>query len=424
MNVGIRNSTVAGLRRATLVRRAVPVRIASLVRSVSPVRSASFVRFVSIAALLLPSTAVAQEAPPSLDAFPHDPALFAVLAMEPGPAQVDSVGAYAGRVPFDVADTLAMIAEDPAIHPLLRANATLLIARRKDVAHFIIFRPLLEADDPRIRLAVVMGIQEFLPALPVETLSVLRVALRDPEPAVQARALEAMTDRDVDALRAYLETDPRPELRSVAEGLIAAGERRGAPLVPQANGTLVRTGPQGDRLIYTPTSDWPGEDLSAGTLTLETADGRTLELGQRIEVARNVVPAFFSADGSRVVLERDRSIHVFDTESGATRTVGPGIAPRPLPFTESFVYAVPVQDMRTEVRGETRTEYDLRMASFDGSTGPESVETIRAVMSFGVSGGASPLRWMRVTEEGGFFSLRGEGMDPVPLPDPFGGAGG
>jgi len=46
------------------------------------------------------------------------------------------------------------------------------------------------------------------------------------------------------------------------------------------------------------------------------------------------------------------------------------------------------------------------------------------VMSFGVTGGASPLRWMRVTEEGGFFSLRAEGMDPVPLPDPFGEGGG
>lgn len=377
---------------------------------------------ISLAALVLGPGMVAAQALPDPAAFPYDSALFTVLAMEPGPGQLDSLAAYESRVRYHVGDTLSVVAEDPSIHPLLRANAALLIGRRRDVRHFIVLKPLLDADDPRIRLAVVAAAQEFLPVMTDESLSVLRAALQDPESAVQVRALEAIGDRDAAALRSYLAGTPPTQLAAVAEGLLMAAEQRGAPLEPAADGSLGKTGPGDHRLVYRRRQVWPGSDLSAGTLELVMPDGRTIVLGDSVEVARNVVPAFFSADGEHIVFEESRTIRVHHTASGETEIVGSGLAPRPLPFTEEFVFAVPLEQSTTEVRGQTRTTYALRTSPFAAPTDDrEPFGEVTVVSSYGVTGGASPVRWMHVVEDGGRLSLQGENVELAPLPDPFGG---
>jgi hypothetical protein len=377
---------------------------------------------IALLGILFGAGSAAAQTVPDPASFPHDPALFGILSMEPGREQLDSLAAHESRVVYHVNDTLSTIAEDTAIHPLLRANAALLIGRRHDMKHFIILKPLLDADDPRIRLAVVAAAQEYLPVLEGESLTILRAALRDPEQAVQVRALEAIGDRDATALRDYLGSGPPPELASVAEGLLLAAEQRGAPLEPQQNGSLVRTGPGGARLVYERQRFWPGSDLSAGTLDLVTPDGTRVVLGDSVEVARSVMPAFFSSDGMHIVFEEARTIRVHHVATGETESVGQGIAPRPLPFTEDFVYAVELEQATTEVRGQTRISYELKRAPF-ASAAPdeEPIGELTVTSSFGVSGGASPARWMRIVEDAGMFSLRGENVDPAQLPDPFGG---
>jgi hypothetical protein len=342
--------------------------------------------------------------------------------MDPGQDQLDSLNAYESRVNYHVIDTLSVIAEEPSLHPLLRANAALLIGRRRDMEHFIILKPLLGADDARIRLAVVAAAQEYLPVLTDEALSILRAALHDSEEAVQVRALEAIGDRDAAALRNYLAGGPSPQLATVAEGLLLAAEQRGAPLEPAADGSLGKTGPAGIRLVYRRQQFWPGTELSVGTVELVTADGRTVMLGDSVEVARNVVPAFFSSDGEHVVFEEARTIRVHHVASGETELVGFGIAPRPVPFTDDFVFAVRLDQATTEVRGQTRITYELRTSPFAAPTdGRDPFGEVTVVSSYGVTGGASPARWMRVVEDGGRLSLQGENVELAPLPDPFGG---
>jgi hypothetical protein len=378
--------------------------------------------FIALAGLVFGAGRAVAQSPPDPASFPHDAALFSILAMEPGSAQLDSLATFESRVNYHVGDTLSVVAEDPSVHPLLRANAALLIGRRRDMKHFIILKPLLDADDPRIRLAVVAAAHEYLPVLTDESLSILRAALKDPDEAVQIRALEAIGDRDARALRDYLAGAPQPQLATVAEGLLMAAEQRGAPLAPAADGSLARTGPGGVRLLYRRQQFWPGTDVSVGTLELITADSRTVLLGDSVEVARNVVPAFFSTDGEHVVFEEARTIRVHHVSSGETDIVGPGIAPRALPFTEDFVFALQLEQSTTEVRGQTRITYELRTSPFLAPTGQrEPFGEVTVVASYGVTGGASPARWMRVVEDDGRLSLQGENVDLTPLPDPFGG---
>lgn len=355
--------------------------------------------------------------------FPGDPALSAILAMDPGAAQLDSLEVYeARRYGHMITDTLADIAEDTTVDPLFRANALLLVGRRHEARHFIVLRPLLSASDPRIRLAVVMAAREYLPGRPEAALALLAEALNDPSEAVQARALEGMTDRLIEPLREYVRRSPSPGLARVAEGLIAAAEERGAPLEPDSAGRLSRSGPGGHRLSYRPTRSWPRTGVSMGVLQLAPSGAPPVTLGDSIEVARAVVPAFFSSDGQFLVYEKRREIRVRNVATGAERTVGPGIAPRPLPFTDSFIYARRIEGAAREGGAETGLEYELHRVPFAASpvpAEPDVVGTISAKSTFAVAGGASPVRWMRVVESEGYFRLEGDGMDPVPLPDPF-----
>jgi len=372
----------------------------------------------------LPAPAPPAQRPPDPQSFPHGRALFDLLVQSPGIQQRDSLEALEERLVLDLTDTLATIADQPSVHPLLRANALLLAGRRAVPRHFIMLRPLLQEDDERIRLAVVAAARAYLPTRPEASMQLLGEALADSSPNVQARVLEAASDRDVEMLRAYVARSPAHELAIVARDLIAAAEERGAPLEADSGGVLRRTGPGGHTLTYRPRRSWPSWQLSIGTLALTPADGSPVMLGDSIEAARSVVPAFFSNDGRWLVYERSREIRVRSVETGAERVLGPGLAPRPLPFTNDFIFVRELPDARTQLRTGSRLQYELHRAPFQPQAGTsvdaEVVGLVGGNVRFEVSGAASPVRWMRVRErwDGSGFELVGDGIDAVVLPGP------
>lgn len=357
--------------------------------------------------------------------FPHDAGLFAVLAGDPGPEAEDSLVALEARSGLVLTDTLAEVAEDTSLHPLLRANAVLLLGRRHPAERLIVLGPLLDARDERIRLAAVMALRSYLPGRPEPAAQLLARALRDPSPAVQARVLETVADRDVALLRAYLAAGPSPELGKVAGELVMVAEQRGAPSVPDSAGVLERIGPGGHRLLFRPRTAWPHWEAAVGRLELVPAEGAPVTLGEDVEVSRNVVPAFFSPDGRYVVYENARQIVVRDVWDGTDRSVGAGVAPRPLPFSEDFVFFREMPDSRTETGAVSRFRYEALRAPFAaGQPGePAPAGRLTATVRLDVAGGASPVRWSRVAERDGEFVLQAEGLDPFTLPDPFASGG-
>jgi hypothetical protein len=289
----------------------------------------------------------------------------------------------------------------------------------------ILLGPALQASDVRLRLAAVAAAREFLPLRPEPATRLLGMALQDSSAAVQARALEGLAARDATLLRDYLEGTPPPQLGAVARDLLDVAEQRGATLIPvDSSGRLERNGPNGHKLVYVPSRVWPSWDLSTGTVAFQPASGPAVDLGD-VEVARNVLPAFFSPDGAFIVYESDRAIHVHDVAAGTTREVGPGIAPRGLPFTEEFVFARERDGGRTVSPTGTRIQYDILRAPFAVTSGGVTVEPaviamIGASANFEVSGAASPLRWAFVTESSpGVFVIVADNAERVILPDPF-----
>ena len=361
------------------------------------------------------------EPPPQLGDFPHEAALFALLAAPPAAELVDSLRQLEQRTGMAWADTIADITEETTAHPLLRANALTLLGRLRAPRYLILIQPRLADPDERVRLAAVGAAREFLSTRPEPAMRLLEIATRDSSIAVQARALEAMADRDVDLLRAWLRHGPAPALVPVVREVVAVAEERGAPLVPDpVTGILERRGPDGTTLRFRPVQRWLAWQTAVGRLELMSPRG-VASLGEHVEVARDVVPAFFSRDGAFLVYESAREIFVHSRAAASTRSVGPGIAPRALPFTDDFVYVRAVQDSATEQGISVRLQYELVRASFAGTPSAHAgvIASVKAMARFDVAGGASPARWMRIREtaDGAGFELVGMGIDPVPLPD-------
>jgi hypothetical protein len=363
------------------------------------------------------------ERPPDRGLFPHDARLFSVLAAQPGLAQLDSLRKLEQRTGWELTDTLGEVIEDRALHPQLRANAIWLLGKMRAVQPVAQLQPLLDDPDERVRLAVVSAAREALPDRHESAMAVLRQALNDPSPDVQARVLEAMTDRDIDLLRAWLHHPRMPQLIPIVQDLVAAAEERGAPLEPDASGVLQRTNPAGHTLTFRPVKQWPVWRIACGELALRTARNDTVVLGDDIEVVHDVVPAFFSSDGRYLVYEKERRIFVREVAAGSERTLGKGTAPRPIPFTEDFVFAREIEDARTEQRAGSRLQYELVREPFAwvaSDTTRQIIGIIETNVTFEVAGGASPVRWMRIQEksDGSAFVLTGQGFDPVALPGP------
>jgi len=138
-----------------------------------------------------------------------------------------------------------------------------------------------------------------------------------------------------------------------------------------------------------------------------------------VEVVAGVVPVFFSLDESAVVYEQDRHVFVRELGSGATRDLGPGIAPRPLPFTDDFVYLRLDPARSGELRERMRLSYDVLRASFHTAAEPAVLGQLGAFAEMGQHGNYSPARWLQVVEKDGQYTLEAVGADTFRLPDPF-----
>jgi hypothetical protein len=351
----------------------------------------------------------------------------------------------------DLNSRLARIVGDSAAHAVVRANAVVLLGERHATGELRAFWTALEDGDPRVRAAAARALEGIVVMDQAAALRLLRRALRDPEPLVQAEALRSIGDADVELLRRYLDSGPPPELARIATDLIRSAEERGAPLraitdrpavslaaagdatppggdaLAQQAGAgaaglvLERTAASGPRLEFRATRTWPQWDAAVGELVVTPPGGAPVSVSSEVEVVGRVVPAFFSVDGRYLVYEAARQVRVRDLTGGEERVVGPGIAPRLVPFSDSFVFLREIPEQRQDGRDEVVVRYTVFRAAFAGGE-PESVGEVRAVLRMDRRGLYSPARWMRVRERDGVFVLEGESMGTFVLPDPFSSA--
>jgi hypothetical protein len=301
-------------------------------------------------------------------------------------------------------------------------NALFVLAQRRASTHLHTFRNALDAEDVRVRAMAASAMREFVAVLPREAISIARMALADPEPEVQAQALQILGDNDVELLRAYLRRAPNAELRTIAQDLVQLAEQRGAPLEGDSTtGELSRETTDGYRITFTPVRHWPQWDAGFGTVRIEKG-GTVLQTIEDVEAVAGVVPVFLSPGGSHVVFERGRSIIVRSLADGTERRVGAGIAPRPRPFTDEFVFLREIPGAAEEQRTDTKLAYEVLTTPFDplSDVPPKLLGATTATATFSRHGGYSPVRWMKVEERAASFYLTAPDMEIVSLPDPFG----
>jgi len=313
-------------------------------------------------------------------------------------------------------EVLIRVVLDPGIAEHVRANAiTLLADRGAPGALNLLRRVLVSSADDEVRLAAVTGVQRFAVDSP-QARNALRAAVGDPSPRVRLNALQGLDVEDVGLLRSVAAREPDPQVRLIALQLITLFESRGGALARNARGELrtaaADSAPQ--IVFHAEAADTVG-GLQVGSLWVELPRARLVPLAQGVEVVDDVVPAFLNSSRSAVVYEAGREIRVRDLRSGATRVVGPGIAPRPLPLTDRFVFLQEVPSERQDTAGGTSLVYRVVRASFAG--GPtERLGLVSAVARPERHRGASPVRRMVVGELRQGFVLRAPGMAPFVLP--------
>lgn len=312
---------------------------------------------------------------------------------------------------------LAAVATDTSAPPLIRSNAILLLSDRR-IPKFEVYLDVLEARDDRVRASALVALQPFLKRW-TSAIGLVRKALNDSSTLVQTKALEILGDGYEEDLRAYVKRTRDANLRTVALDLIATAEERGAPLVADSTGALQRTSPAGPRLTYKPSKRWESWGVSVGELQVALPGKPAQTISDSVEVVRNVVPAFVSAEGRYLVYEANRKVHVRDLATGTDRVVDSGSAPRLVPFSPSFIYVKQVRAPPDRPQQANTLRYDVWQAPLAEGSG-KPIGQLDAAARQDVNGFASAVRWMRVREVDGKFHLTGDLQQPFVLPDPFG----
>lgn len=318
----------------------------------------------------------------------------------------------------EVDAVLVQLARDPEANTTARANAMILLADRNSPAALpILGRAILAEEIPRLRSAAVIGLNRLADTSRLAS-SMIKTAIGDPARSVRLNALQALDIREVETIRRLLETERDREVRAVAIQLVAIAESRGAPLDRDRRGALRTTGTDSDpAIVFRPSDLHPVAGYASGDLRIELPKHPDIPLTSSAEVVSRVVPAFFSPDRARVVYEAGREIRVVDLSSRETISLGPGIAPRPIPFSGDFVFLREHEDGRLLDGDETRIHYWVYRSTFSGEP-PELVGEMTATVRPSVRGNYSPVRWMVVGETPEGFVLRGEGISAFPLPSP------
>jgi hypothetical protein len=331
----------------------------------------------------------------------------------------DSIAAQIGLREF--IKRLGLIAEDTANPWVVRANALKLLSNHRAVSELIAFGNALSAREERLRMTAVSAMRDYLTVAPATAIDILELALDDPSPRVQARALEILADRDVNVLRRYHARAQNVELRGVALDLIRVAEERGAPLSPKDSaGTLERTTSSGVVISFHPTQRWPQWDVAVGELRLQMPGKQPVVVASNVEVVGNVIPAFIPPDSAALVYEVNREIHVRSLRDNSDRKIADGVAPRLFPFTNDVIFLRDKHGPRVTTPQGTGLRYEVVRISLSG-TGSTVLGELDANAMNNLKGAASPVRWMRLHQVDGRFYLVGQTIKDFELPSPFGG---
>ena len=355
--------------------------------------------------------------PAAVPVTPSTPAaqLHAILAT-PITYQQDSLyQAFSTAQRANMLLLLPELALDSSAEPLARANAVLRMGAVPMLA-FEVYAITIQDPDPRVRGATLGVVGPLATRAPDEAIPILARGLVDPEIGIQAKALQELRDRDLDLLRYYITQNPPAELREIAEQTIRNSLAWGAPLQPDADGTLRRLTPAGVELILRPDTSYPGYDLVIGTLSAAMPGRPARVVADSVEAVATVIPAVVDATGRYVALEASRRIEVHDLESGAVRVVGAGVAPRPLPFTTDYLYFREIA--RFPAAAGWTLRYEFMRAPFAGGEGTP-FDTVNLPVQYATRGGLSPLRWARIHDRGTAFVVDTDGMRNHVLPSPL-----
>lgn len=317
-------------------------------------------------------------------------------------------------------ERLGVLVEDSAAPWLVRLNGLKLLAARGALSQMASFGVALKASDERVRVAAAAHMREFMSIRPEAAIEILRFALKDPSHRVQTAALQVLGDRDIASLREFLPHAKNPDVRKITLDLIQAAEERGAPMVAiDTLGTLERATATGAKLTFRPTLRWPHWHAALGDVFVALPGKKAVLVARGVEQVGNVVPAFFTAEGTTLVYEINREIHARDLTTGADRKLADGIAPRILPFTNDVIFFAEVRNKRTETPNSFGFKYDVLRVPVAGGT-PAVVGQVGASALNDLKGNYSTVRWSRIEEQEGNFYLVGEMINSFQLPSPFG----
>ena len=368
-------------------------------------------------AVLVALTAACSSARSRTPPQPQTPAerLHAILATPITFEQDALYQAFAAEQGADILLLLPVLALDSSADPLARANAVLRMGA-VPLLDFDVYRRTIEDPDPRVRGATLGVVGGFALTAAGEAMPILARGLIDPEIGIQAKALQELRDRDLDLLRFYIGRNPPAELRNIAIETIRHAQAWGAPLEPEADGTLRRTTPSGAELVFRPDTVFRDWELAIGTLTVVRSGAAPRLIADSVEVVANVIPAVVDATGGYVAIETSRRIEVHDLESGAVRQLGPGIAPRPLPFTTDFLFFREID--RMYMPDGARIVYEFMRAPFESGS-PVAFDEAPVPLQASRRGYLSPLRWARIHDRGTAFVVDTEGLRNHVLPSPL-----
>lgn len=303
----------------------------------------------------------------------------------------------------------------------VRANAAILLADRETPGTTELLREQLATSRSEVlRAASVRTLQRYA-ADSAGVRAALRAAAGDRSATVRLNVLQRLDVEDAPLVRGLLARESDPQVRTIARQLLELLEARGAPLVRDPRGDLRSSGRENTpQIVFHPTEADSAAGVEMGALWVELPGASSLvPLAQDVEVVDEVVPAFFDANRAVIVYEAGREVRVRDLRSGESRSLGPGVAPRVIPFTEYIVFVREVPDgRRTDAEGAL-VDYEVVRASFSAG-GPEVIGRLSARVRPEVHRGASPVRWMVVGDGREGFVLRAPGVEPTfVLPGPF-----
>lgn len=339
---------------------------------------------------------------------------------EPSPAYFRERERLVGLGP-ELDPVLVALVENEDADDHVRANAAVLLADREVPGTVNLLRRQLTSSSSDVLRANAVRVLQRFAADSAGARNALRAAAGDASATVRLNVLQRLDVEDAPLVRTLLAREGDAQVRTIARQLLELLEARGAPLVRDARGDLRTSGREGaPQIVFHPTWADASARLEVGGLWVELPNGQSLvPLAQDVEVVDEVVPAFFDPGRAIIVYEAGREVRVRDLRSGETRSLGPGVAPRVIPFTDYIVFVREVPGAPRTESGGALVDYDVLRASFSAG-GPEPIGRLRGQVDPEIHRGASPVRWMVVGEARNGFVLRAPGLlEPFVLPGPF-----